>query len=308
MKRFLLLMVTYVFSINLFFSVISVSAKNDIVIYVDSEYLSTSAPVLTVAGRTMVPMRNICEALGYDVDWNGNDQSIMITQYGSHAICVSMRINTYSMNRLVKSNNPCQVTLTLDVPPMLINNIAYLPVRALAEALWFDVEWNIESSSIYITSPNYRVSSINQGTSDKLMMYSNDNDYVGLMDLYGNIIVPMGPAPTYEEVLSRTDLVDFINSIEYFSKKLNTDGGAYVVYLLDKEGRLIFSAHYALDGTVYSVSYYKNVQNGVETYCLKSTYNPYTDSTIDSLYLREYEDNNGNRFLYNEDGTIKWQN
>lgn len=301
---------TCVLCVSLIFNT-SVNANGDISVYVDSQYLSTSAPILTVADRTMVPMRDICEALGYQVDWNEADQSIMVS---GGAMRLSMRINTYSMNRLVKANSPCQITITLDVPPMLIDNKTYLPIRALSEALFFNVGWDAESSTVYITSPDYSIGSTSAGEWSKLMMYSGYSqssgfEYAGLMDLYGNVIIPYGPAPTYEEVFNRTDLMDIINEIDYSKIDIGKDGGwsscDYRVYVDDKQGRNVLIAHYALDGTVHYVDYDVITNKGTEHYSLKSEHNPNTDSTKESLYLMMYNDKAGNRLLFNEDGSIE---
>lgn len=310
MKKILTILTCILFMNTLFLK--SANADGGIKVYVDSQYLS--ANVLTVADRTMVPMRDICEALGYRVDWNDQDQSIMVSGGASNNIRISMQINTYSMNRLVKSNDPCQITIPLDVPPMLIDNKTYLPIRALSEALFFNVEWVAETSSVFIAKPEYQIGSTSAGEWSKLMMYSGYDpncgfEYAGLMDLYGNEIIPYGPAPTYEEVFNRTDLMDIINEIDYSTIDIGKDGGwsswDYRVYVNNKQGRNVLIAKYALDGTVNYVDYDVITDKGVEHYSLRSDYNPNIDFTRDSLYLREYDDKDGNRLLFNEDGSIE---
>ncbi|MBQ8540536.1 MAG: copper amine oxidase N-terminal domain-containing protein [Clostridia bacterium] len=306
---------TTILIIGTLFSAISANANENITVYVDGQYLATSAPILmTVADRTIVPMRDICEALGYRVEWDGTDQSIIVSGGHNDNIRLSMRINTYSMNRLVKTNSPHQITINLDVPPMLINDKTYLPIRALSEALFFNVDWDGATSTVYINRPEYNIGATSAGVYSKLMMWGEYDaqkgfTHAGLMDLYGNVIIPYGPAPTYEEVFNRTDLMDIIKDIDYSKIDIGKDGGwsswDYRVSVYDQQGKLVLLANYALDGTVHYIDYEVSTKKGTENYWLRENHNPNTDSTKESLYLAQYIDNNGNRISYNEDGTIK---
>lgn len=225
-----------------------------------------------------------------------------------------MRINTYSMNRLVKTNSPCQITINLDVPPMLINDKTYLPIRALSEALFFNVEWDGATSNVYINRPDYSIGATSADAYSKLMMCGEYDPqkgftHAGLMDLYGNVIIPYGPAPTYEEVFNRTDLMEIIDGIDYARIDVGKDGGwsawDYRAYVYDDDDRLVLLARYALDGTVHYIDLNIKTKKGTENYWLRDSHNPNTDSTKDSLYLAQYIDNNGNRISYNEDGSIE---
>lgn len=293
MKKIIL---TTLFIIVAMFVSISVSANGNIDVYVNGYYLESSAPVLTVADRTMVPMRDICEALGYSVEWNGDDQSILVSGGRSDNIRLSMCINTYSMNRLVKSNSPQQITLNMDVPPMLINDRTYLPIRVLSEALFFDVEWDGSTSTVYISRPEYNIGSTSGGAYSKLMMCGEPDpekgfNYVGLMDLYGDIIIPYGPAPTYEEVFQRTDLKEIISEMDYSRLEFGKDSGwsswDYITCAYDENNRLILHAFYALDGTVHTIEIFEYDDKGgyKRVYSRRKDLNPDYVSTKDALYL-----------------------
>ena len=312
MKKIIL---TTLFIIVSLFASISVSANENIDIYIDGNYLASSAPVLTVADRTMVPMRDICEALGYNVEWNGDDQSILVSGGRSDNMRLSMRINTYSMNRLVKTNSPQQITLNMDVPPMLINDRTYLPVRALSEALFFNVDWDGVNNIVYISQiggPNAKIGSTSAGQWSKIMIEDEYDTQAGLMDLYGNWIIPMQEKPSDMEVFYRTGLEALVNRIGYGAMEVRRDGGwsswDYQVNLYESESAMInhalphFSARFALDGTVHSLMYDKKVKNGIESYGLRSDYNPNVHNPADYLYLSDYTDNNGNRLFFTEDG------
>lgn len=311
MKKFIL---TILLILGTFCVTISASANGNITVYVDGDYLETTAPVLTVADRTMVPMRDICEALGYSVEWNDADQSILVSGGWYDAnMRISMQINTYSMNRLVKSNSPQQIAINMDVPPMLIGDRTYLPIRSLSEALFFTVDWVEETSTVYINSPEYKIGSTSAGAWSKLVFYGEYDaetgwDNIGLADLYGNVIIPYGPAPTYEEVFERTDLKEIIEELNCDRLDIRKDSGwsmwDYRVYGYNKNNQLIFDAGYALDGTVHHAAIFEYNQEGSyqRVYVRRNSADPNTVRTKDALYLSS-ERKNGNMIYYNEDGS-----
>jgi len=87
--------------------------------------------VITERGRTLVPVRVISEKLG-QIKWNNLNRSITITH---DDIIVYMRINNNTA--LVNAQE-----VLLDVPPRLHNNIAYVPVRFLADVLGLHIVWD----------------------------------------------------------------------------------------------------------------------------------------------------------------------
>lgn len=97
-------------------------------------------PVLT-NGRTLVPLRAIFEALGADVDWN-NDTQTVISHKDEKEIRLTIGENVMYINDEAKE---------LDVPAMLINSRTLVPVRAVSESFGCDVDWNNDTQTVMIT-------------------------------------------------------------------------------------------------------------------------------------------------------------
>ena len=121
---------------------IPVMAGENIRVVLNDEELSFDTAPQIIEGRTMVPMRAIFEALGADVDWDGDTQTITATQGD---IIIIMHIDNVVIS--VSGED-----ITLDVPPLLVNDRTLVPVRAVAESLNAYVDWDGETQTVIITS------------------------------------------------------------------------------------------------------------------------------------------------------------
>mgnify|MGYP003319218900 CR=1 FL=1 len=79
--------------------------------------------------RTLVPVRFVAEALGYDVDWNAEERSVLID---------GGKIVLYIGSDKAFLDG---VQTTLDVEPVIINNRTMIPLRIVAETLNCTVDW-----------------------------------------------------------------------------------------------------------------------------------------------------------------------
>jgi len=95
--------------------------------------------------RTMVPLRLIGEALGADVNWDGETSSITLKKE-------SKEIKTQIGNNLMKINDGNDVKeFVLDSPPIIDkNNRTLVPVRAIAEGFGVKVLWDEKTRSVLI--------------------------------------------------------------------------------------------------------------------------------------------------------------
>ena len=98
-------------------------------------------PVLT-DGRTLVPLRAVMEYLGFTVDWQESESLVTLTMGANHAIQVQIGNLTMQVNG---------ISVALDVPPHLINGRTMVPVRAIAEATGFAVDWLADERIVDIT-------------------------------------------------------------------------------------------------------------------------------------------------------------
>lgn len=130
------------------FSTAAFAADNEITVTVDGNVLSTPIPAQIVNGRTMLPMRSIFEKLGADVSWAGADQLIFATK-GNKFITLKIGVSKMSVQSTESADN--QVT-ELDAAPFIDSDYTLVPVRAIAESLDADVQWNEETRTVAIAT------------------------------------------------------------------------------------------------------------------------------------------------------------
>ena len=116
--------------------------NNTINVYLDGQKLSFDQPPIMAQNRTMVPIRAIFEALGYEVSWNQKSQ-MGIAVNGQNTIIVQVG------NAQVNYNGG---TYWCDVAPMNKNGRILVPLRAIAESAGCSVDWNQSTQTVTITS------------------------------------------------------------------------------------------------------------------------------------------------------------
>ncbi|MFZ5597572.1 MAG: stalk domain-containing protein [Bacillota bacterium] len=99
-------------------------------------------PPVIISGRTYVPLRGIFEALGAKVDWNEKLKTITATRDGT----VTIRLAIDSVIAFINGRH-----ITMDQPPMLINDRTMVPVRFVSEAMRYRVEWDEGSRTVLIS-------------------------------------------------------------------------------------------------------------------------------------------------------------
>lgn len=127
------------FSVNVYADSITVFVNG-------TELVSDTGPQI-VSDRTMLPMRAVFEALGADVTWMESDRLIFAT---SGDTMIVMQIDSDKMSVQRASEDGIEV-ITLDSPPYIYNDRTMVSVRAAAEALGAEVEWDAETMTVRIT-------------------------------------------------------------------------------------------------------------------------------------------------------------
>lgn len=119
----------------------AVQQSNSITVTLNGVPLSFDQPPVLQNGRTLVPLRVIFEALGAEVLWNEDTQTIISTK-GEKTVTLTVGSNIlYTDGRAV----------TLDVPAQIINGRTLVPVRAVAESFDCGVDWNDAAQTVVIT-------------------------------------------------------------------------------------------------------------------------------------------------------------
>lgn len=104
--------------------------------------LATSARPITMNGRTLVPMRDIFEALGAQVNYNSVTRGITASR-------ATTNIDLQIGNRQAAVNGQAQM---LEQAPLVQNGVTYVPLRFVSNALGAQVSYNSSTALVSIST------------------------------------------------------------------------------------------------------------------------------------------------------------
>lgn len=114
--------------------------KQQRLIVVNYQVVSTDVPPMVVNGRTMVPLRAVSNMLDASVVW---DPETNITTIQHTDSLVEINLNTLE----VKING---AAVSLEVPVQVVEGRTMVPLRFIAETFRKKVEWDAATSSVFI--------------------------------------------------------------------------------------------------------------------------------------------------------------
>lgn len=117
-------------------------AGDSIKVSLNGTYLTFEQAPVNQAGRVLVPMRTIFEAMGAKVSWDGAAKKVTGT-LGDKTVELTIGSKTARMNG---------EDTTLDVPAGIINGSTMVPVRFISESLSASVEWQKDTNTVVITN------------------------------------------------------------------------------------------------------------------------------------------------------------
>ncbi len=110
---------------------VAVNSAKTITLQIGSNILNNNGtevvldvPAQTINDRTMIPVRAIFEALGAEVSWNGDTQTVTAV-WDDIVISLQIGSNLLYQNREAKE---------LDLPAQLVDSRTLVPVRAVTES------------------------------------------------------------------------------------------------------------------------------------------------------------------------------
>ena len=118
------------------------AASSGISVNINGQRLETDVDPIILDGRTMVPLRAIFEALGAEVQWEGDTEKIT-GKKGDTTVVL------YLNNRVAQING---LPENLEVPPTLINNRTMVPARFIAESFGANVKWDERTKTVDVTT------------------------------------------------------------------------------------------------------------------------------------------------------------
>ena len=109
---------------------------------VDGKTINCEVPPIVFNDYSVVPARDVFEAMGATVEWSAINQKVTVKYDDT-------KVELYINNKTVKQNG---VKKTAPIPPKLINGKTMIPVRFVAEALGFDVNFDSKTDTILINT------------------------------------------------------------------------------------------------------------------------------------------------------------
>jgi N-acetylmuramoyl-L-alanine amidase len=115
--------------------------RDSIKVLVNGQKVAFDVDPFIEAGRTLVPLRRIFEALGATVTWNEAEQTATVVK-GAQTLQFKIGDSTYTIN---------QVPQVMDVTARIVEGgRTVVPLRVLSEALGYEVDWFGETKTIEI--------------------------------------------------------------------------------------------------------------------------------------------------------------
>lgn len=136
MKRLLLLIaaITAAGSMNAY------AADGDISVTLNGEAIALRQSPLIINERTLVPVRDVCEAMELSVDWDPDTQGIVITD-GEKYVKLEIDYHTIDVNGNLSY---------IEAAPALINDITCMPIRAVIEPFGAMVDWDKNTREVIV--------------------------------------------------------------------------------------------------------------------------------------------------------------
>lgn len=123
----------------------STFAANPIRLVIDGKDFTQNAAPVIQNDRTLVPIRIITEQLGGEVEWNNAERSVKVVKGNTTVI---LRIDSH----LIEIQNGEKTYTLVDVPPKIINERTFVPLRLVGNALGISVEWDNANRIVNVNS------------------------------------------------------------------------------------------------------------------------------------------------------------
>ena len=134
-----------------------VSANDTISVIVNGQEVSFAGqgPVI-VDGRTLVPIREVFEAMGFSVDWHEDTSTALISPLPDNDGIFSIAIQVGAPNFSIAVFDPDSpfpghaAIIELDVPAQIIGGRTMLPLRVVLESISYRLDWDEAANTVLI--------------------------------------------------------------------------------------------------------------------------------------------------------------
>ncbi len=143
---------------------VSVLAESKI--FVDLVEVPTDAPPQTADDIIMVPVQAIMETIGYDVNWVQEEQRLEVWEPSKQHPTIILtigNITAYYEKYAADIDERVSYEATLASPPVLVDGIMFAPLIFISEAVGYTIDSTVDTSDIYLFSPEYMENQIGEG-------------------------------------------------------------------------------------------------------------------------------------------------
>jgi len=131
----------------------NVSANTNVRVLVEGQEITFAdqGPVI-VNGRTLVPLRDVFEAIGFTVTWDRDTQTALLNK---EHINVSIQIGAPYFSVAVYNPGSLAghgVIIPLEVPAQIIGGRTLLPLRAVLESVGYQLQWDEATRTVFVTA------------------------------------------------------------------------------------------------------------------------------------------------------------
>ncbi len=136
--------------LKLFATSVLISIITSVSVFADSDInVSLNGSIIEFAdqkpiiqdGRTLVPLRGVFDAMGYEIKWLEDSKTAALIKDG---VSIIIKIGS---NEIKANGN----SVSVDVPAQIINSRTMIPLRAVAEISNATVEWNKDERLASVT-------------------------------------------------------------------------------------------------------------------------------------------------------------
>lgn len=209
---------------------------------------STVEP-FAVDGTTYLPLRAVAGALGLGVDWDQANQTAKLTTLG-RTDGINITVNGQKIQPKDANGNT--------VEPFALNGTTYLPVRAVAEALNMNVEWDSSTNTAVLTDKNSQ-SNENQEIVNSIDIPLQGNHTVSIIQVDEENLPPIVVSIKFSTV----DVNRMMYVIAIVTSEL-TNNGKFNFMISAKDGTNNFVSEYSYgnwDHILFPESFANTVRN-----------------------------------------------
>ncbi len=114
---------------------------------IDGWYIAFDQPPVIINDRTLVPLRAIAESIGAEVAYDGTSKTITLSKGGN---LISMQLGGTVAH--ITYFDGAVYDAYLDTPATLINDRTLVPVRFIADTFGYNVDWQADTKTVWLTS------------------------------------------------------------------------------------------------------------------------------------------------------------